>query len=184
MPAAADDETMELRCVRAEGVVLSRDGELGKSIVEGRLADVGETDDSHLQVGGGPAQEGLGGRVFLSLLHLPLLVLLEIRSRRDAPSHAKRPLHPKQLRKRRRKKSDKENLKKNSVCRGGLESSQGEGGRGHCSSPGRGVVALVEHHEGHLEGEIDEGGEEQLSGRRGIPPHVEPVRHPQQIPDG
>jgi hypothetical protein len=89
MPAAADGETIELRCVRAEGVVLSRDGELGKSIVEGRLADVGETDDSHLQVGGGPAQEGLGGRVFLSLLHLPLLVLLEIRSRRDATSHAK-----------------------------------------------------------------------------------------------
>jgi len=182
MPAAADDETMELRCVRAEGVVLSRDGELGKSIVEGRLADVGETDDSHLQVGGGPAQEGLGGRVFLSLLHLPLLVLLEIRSRRDAPRHAKRPSSPQTTPEKKKKEIRQRKFEEKQFC--WTRSSQGEGGRGHGSSSGRGVVALVEHHEGHLEGEIDEGGEEQLSGRRGVPPHVEPVRHPQQIPDG
>jgi hypothetical protein len=87
---------------------------------------------------------------------------------------------PNQLRKRRRKKSDKENLKKN--CSLEADGSQGEGVRGHCSR-GHGVVALVEHHEGHLEGEIDEGGEEQLSGRRGVPPRVELVSHPQQIPD-
>jgi hypothetical protein len=40
-------------------------------------------------------------------------------------------------------------------------SSQGK--RGDGDGRGGGVVALVEHHEGHLEGKIDEGGKEQLS---------------------
>jgi hypothetical protein len=55
---------------------------------------------------------------------------------------------------------------------------EGDRGGRYCGH----AIALVEHHEGHLERKIDEGGKEQLSCRCGVSSLVEPVRHPQQIP--